>query len=98
MAQPLDVFANLELSQTEKCVLGAGLMDDNDFTKFSGYGFSADDRPELEDWEYEGPYLRAFFCEGDFGSLFPKLDPRVRSIWIGVSLLADNKSRSKKGF
>ena len=72
----LDVFANLELSQTEKCVLGVGLLDDNDFTKFSGGAFEAENRPELEGTEYEGPYLRAFFCEGDLGSLFPKLDPQ----------------------
>ena len=71
----LDLFFNLQLSQTEKCVVGVGALDDNDFTKFSGYGFRADNRPELEGWDYHGPYLRALFCEGDFGSLFPKLDP-----------------------
>ena len=72
----LDLFANLQLSQTEKCVIGIGATDDNDFTRFSGYGFSSDNRPELEDSKYEGPHVRAFFCEGDFGSLFPKLDPK----------------------
>ena len=71
----LDLFFNLQLSQTEKCIVGVGAVDDNDFTKFSGYGFNADNRPELEGSEYYGPYLRTFFCEGDFGSLFPKLDP-----------------------
>ncbi len=70
----LDIFANLQLTQTEKCIIGLGATDDNDFTKFSGYGFTADNRPELEGSEYEGPYVRALFCEGDFGALFPNLD------------------------
>lgn len=76
----LDIFANLQLTTTEKCILGLGALDDNDFTKFSGYGFNADGRPELEDGEYEGPYVRAFFCEGDFGSLFPNLDPKGQKL------------------
>ena len=71
----LDLFFNLQLSQTEKCIIGVGALDENDFTKFSGYGFSSDNRPELEGSEYYGGYLRTAFCEGDFGSLFPNLDP-----------------------
>ena len=71
----LDLFFNLQLSQTEKCVVGVGATDDNEFTKFSGYGFHSDSQPDQEGWDYYGPYLRAFFCEGDLGSLFPRLDP-----------------------
>ena len=71
----LDLFLNLQLTQTEKCVLGVGALDDNEFTRFTGYGFKSKDRPELEGSDYYGPYVRAFFCEGDIGSLFPRLDP-----------------------
>ncbi len=73
IATRLDLFANLQLSETEKCVVGVAPLDNNSFFRFTRYSFESNTgmeggRPEL------GLYLRTAFCEGDFGSLFPSLD------------------------
>jgi hypothetical protein len=71
----LDLFANLQLTTTEKCIVGVAPMDKNRFTSFSRYSLESNQGEGGHRPEY-GLYVRTAFCEGDFGSLFPNLDPR----------------------
>ncbi len=74
-ANRLDLFGNLQLTTTEKCIIGVAPLDKNGFDSFTRYSFQSNQ--DKEDWQDEtGIYVRTFFCEGDLGSLFPKLDPR----------------------
>ena len=74
-ANRLDIFANLQLTSTEKCIVGLGPLDANEFTNFTRYSFESNQN--REGWQSEfNFYVRTAFCEGDFGSLFPKLDPK----------------------
>lgn len=82
-ANRLDLFANLQLSGTERVLIGVRPLDKDGV--FSGYRFS----PEAE----QGPVreytadVTTFFFEGDFGELFPNLDPGdTRSFDLGFSL------------
>ena len=69
-----DFFANLQLTGTEKIVAGVRPFDKNEPDDFSGYRLEPDDDNGRQD-EFD-PKLRTLFAEGDFGSLFPKLDPQ----------------------
>ena len=72
-ANRLDLFANLQLTGTEKINFGIRPLDNNRPGQFTRYTFE----PEAEDG-FNGefnPDVRTFFFEGDFGSLFPDLDP-----------------------
>ncbi len=74
IATRLDLFANLSLTTTEKCIVGIAPLDSNRFSNFTRYSFESNQG--LEGGRSEaGVYLRTAFCEGDFGSLFPNLDP-----------------------
>ena len=68
-----DFFANLQLTGTEKIVFGVRPFDKNEPDDFSGYRLEPDDDSGRQD-EY-GLNIRTLFAEGDFGSLFPNLDP-----------------------
>ena len=85
IATRLDAFLNLQLTSTEKCIVGLAPFDKNRFTNFSRYSFESNQG--LEGGQSEaGLYLRTAFCEGDFGSLFPNLDPKgIRLIDYGFS-------------
>jgi hypothetical protein len=76
----LDAFANLQLTTTEKCIIGVAPLDKNRFTNFTRYSFESNQGLEGGQSEF-GLYVRTLFCEGDFGSLFPALDPK------GVNLI-----------
>ena len=71
-ATRLDLFANLQLTHTEKLVIGVRPLDRNAFNRFTrvqlndNFG-SSKIEPNLD--------IRTLFFEGDFGSLFPGLDP-----------------------
>ncbi len=78
-ASRLDLFANLQLTSTEKCLVGIGVADKNRFTNFTRYSFESTQGDEGWNPEFGG-FVRALFCEGDFGSLFPKLDPKGTSL------------------
>ncbi len=69
----LDIFTDLQLTHSEKCIVGIAPLDENRGANFTGYTF---DSPNKSDgWRFEsGVHVRALFCEGDFGSLFPNLD------------------------
>lgn len=69
----LDIFGNLQLTTTEKCIVGLAPLDKNRFTNFTRYSFESNQGLEGGQGEF-GLYVRTAFCEGDFGSLFPNLD------------------------
>lgn len=68
----LDLFANLQLTGTEKLVLGIRPFDRNRPDRFTGYAFEPDSQKEFHE-DLNGD-IRTFFFEGDLGSLFPNLD------------------------
>ena len=71
-ANRLDIFAELEVSPTERLVIAYRPFDKNG--EFSGCVF---DDPVLDE-ECDGHYEeepQALFFEGNFGEIFPKLDP-----------------------
>lgn len=70
----LDLFANLQLSATERILLGIEPL--HDAPKFSGYRF----HPRDDDGWVNGTNLdiATLFFEGDFGEIFPFLDPHDR--------------------
>lgn len=68
-ANRLDLFGNLYLTPTERILIGFRPLDDEGV--FSGYRFSD---PE-DDVDGLNAQVMTFFFEGDFGELFPLLDP-----------------------
>ena len=84
-ANRLDLFANLQLSGTEKAVLGIRPLDKNRFGQFSGYNFESDNRDGGRS-EFNSN-VRTLFFEGDLGSLLPALDPAgVKALDFGFSV------------
>lgn len=71
----LDLFANLQLTSTEKCIVGVAPLDKNRFTNFTRYSWESHQGEEGGRSEL-GTFIRTAFCEGDLGSLFPNLDPK----------------------
>lgn len=70
----LDLLFNLQLSGTERLVIGFQPL--NDGRRFTTYTFKPDD---ASGWDWEGNFnVRTLFFEGDFGELFPKMDPMDR--------------------
>jgi hypothetical protein len=68
----LDLFANLQLTGTERVLFGFRPLDQDN--KFSGYYIEPDD-PRLDGWHDElNGRLTTLFFEGDFGEMFPDLD------------------------
>jgi hypothetical protein len=77
----LDLFANLYLTPTERIVLGIRPLEQNG--DFAGYRFFPHASPE---GNLNGS-IHTLFFEGDFGELFPKLDPNdTRSIDYGFAV------------
>lgn len=68
-ANRLDLFAQARLSPTERLVIGVRPLDKNGV--FSGYDF--DDSESIDGFNLD---VRTLFFEGDFGEIFPKLDPK----------------------
>jgi hypothetical protein len=83
-ASRLDLFANLQLTHSEKIIIGIRPLDRNEFNRFTRVQLndefgSSKIEPNLD--------IRTLFFEGDFGSLFPKLDPKgTKPIDIGFSV------------
>lgn len=68
----LDLFANLQLTGTERLVVGFRPLDKDRSGKFTGYQFEPKAR---RGWLDEtNANIQTLFFEGDFGSLFPFLD------------------------
>jgi hypothetical protein len=68
----LDLYANLQLTGTEKIILGIRPLDRNRLDQFSRVTFNDNRGGNQEEFNLD---IRTFFFEGDLGSLFPKLDP-----------------------
>ena len=89
-ANRLDLFVNLQLSGTERILLGFRPFDNGVFArpalaKYTGYQFGPDG---TEGWLYkfDATPTTAFF-EGDLGQIFPDLDPLgTRPLDIGFSI------------
>jgi hypothetical protein len=89
-ANRLDVFGNLQLSGTERLLVGLRPLDDATFAKpaqakYFGYQFSPD---TTDGWVYKfKAEPTTLFFEGDIGQIFPRLDPMGTSPWdIGFSV------------
>ncbi|MCB1052117.1 MAG: hypothetical protein KDC71_16070, partial [Acidobacteria bacterium] len=74
-ANRLDVFGNLQLTGSERIVVGLRNLDQAG--TFSGYVFNSE-VPSLDEGKQDGlnADLQTLFFEGDFGELFPNLSPR----------------------
>ena len=89
-ANRLDLYGNLQLSGTERVLIGFRPLDDGVFAKpalakYTGYQINPDG---TDGWVYkfEGRPTTLFF-EGDFGQVFPKLDPYgTKQLDIGFSV------------
>jgi len=85
-ANRLDIFGNLYFTPTERILVGYRPLDTlgtNPNGTFSGYRFSPDSGSTNG---FNGKLITAFF-EGDFGELFPNLDPNdVKSLDYGFSI------------
>ncbi len=70
-ASRLDVFANLQLTGTEKILLGLRPVDNNRPREFSRYTFDGANEGFNNELNLD---IETLFFEGDLGSLFPNLD------------------------
>ncbi|MGK0171208.1 MAG: hypothetical protein ACI9W2_002937 [Gammaproteobacteria bacterium] len=69
-----DVFANLQLSPTERVIIGARMLDKRG--QFTGYRRTPDGS---QGWIGNlNANVTTLYVEGDFGQLFPRLDPEDR--------------------
>ena len=77
-ANRLDLFANLQLSGTERIVFGVSPLHDRDLGGFSGYVFSPDSQEGfVDELNFE---VDTLFFEGDLAEIFPKIDVFDRSM------------------
>ena len=76
-ANRLDLFANLQLSATERFLVGFRPVDQNTTpARFSGYQIEPRSSAGYVDAFSATP--RTFFFEGEFGEIFPRLDAHDR--------------------
>ena len=73
IANRLDVFANLQLTGTEKILLGIRPTDNNRPNRFTRYTFKGADEGFNDEFGFN---VETLFFEGDVGSLFPFLDKK----------------------
>ncbi len=71
-ANRLDLYANVQLTGTEKFIIGARPLDRNLPTQFSRVSFNDNRGSGQSEFNMD---IRTMFFEGDLVSLFPKLDP-----------------------
>lgn len=83
-ANRLDLYANLQLSGTERILVGVRPLDENGL-EYSGYRFEP--RPGRDWVDAVNFEPRMFFFEGEFGQIFPKLtDGGKRNLDYGFSI------------
>ncbi len=70
-ASRLDIFANLKLTPTERILIGFSPLTEG--TRHTGILYTDDDGVEYVNGL--NPYLTTLFFEGEFGEIFPNLDP-----------------------
>lgn len=78
IANRLDIFFNLQLSGTEKILLGLRPLDNNNPREFTRYTFEGADEG-FNDFTRIG--VETLFFEGDLGSVFQNLDKEGQS-WL----------------
>ena len=84
LANRLDVFANLQLTGTEKILLGIRPTDNNRPDQFTRYTFEGQKEGFNEEFGFN---IETLFFEGDLGSLFPVLDKKgARPIDLGFTV------------
>jgi hypothetical protein len=71
-ANRLDLYANVQLTGTEKFIVGVRPLDRNEPSKFSRVAFNDNRGDGQSEFNMN---IRTMFFEGDLGSLFPGLDP-----------------------
>lgn len=71
LANRMDLYANLQLTGTEKILLGLRPFDNNEPGRFTRYTFSGSDEDFKNELNYD---VESLFFEGDLGSLIPNLD------------------------
>lgn len=69
-ANRLDLYGNLYFTPTERILIGFRPLD-REGLFYSGYRFQPQDGPQ----NALNAYITTLFFQGDFGELFPKLDP-----------------------
>jgi hypothetical protein len=69
-ANRLDLYGNLYLTPTERILIGFRPLDRNGLA-YSGYRFQPHDGPQ----NALNGYVTTLFFQGDFGEIFPRLDP-----------------------
>lgn len=70
-ANRLDIFGNLQLSGTERILIGVSPLRRDG--AFSGYRFKPDDQSGFDN--QLNSRITTLFFEGEFGEIFPNLDP-----------------------
>lgn len=83
-ANRLDLFSQLNLSGTERILFGLRPFDEEETARreFGGYDF--DQGSSIDAWNAD---VQTLFFEGDFGEIFPLLDPYdTRALDIGFSV------------
>lgn len=83
-ASRIDLFANLQLTGTEKILLGLRPVDQNRFERFSRYTFDGAEEGFKNAINLD---IETLFFEGDLGSLIPNLDKAgMRPIDFGFTV------------
>ncbi len=87
-ANRLDIFANLQLTATERILIGMQPLHDRDLAPtFTGINFGPNnDRTGRGNDGYVDKFngdIRTFFFEGDLGEMFPNLD---RNDFLGLDI------------
>ncbi|MCG8559491.1 MAG: hypothetical protein MI824_06815 [Hyphomicrobiales bacterium] len=84
IANRLDLFINLQLTGTEKILLGFRPTDNNRPNRFTRYTFDGAEEGFNDEFSITP---ETFFFEGDFGSLFPRFDRKgVKPIDFGFTI------------
>lgn len=71
IANRMDLYVNLQLTGTEKILLGLRPFDNNLPGRFTRYTFDGSNEEFNNELNFD---IETLFFEGDIGSLFPKLD------------------------
>ena len=84
IANRMDLFVNLQLTGTEKILLGLRPFDNNLPSRFTRYTFDGSNKEFNNELNFD---VETLFFEGDIGSLFPKLDPAgIKPIDFGFTV------------
>lgn len=80
----VDLYANLQLTGTEKIIVGFRPTDRNRLDRFTRVTFNDNRGGDQEEFNMD---VRTLFFEGDFGSLFPGLDrPGMKKLDYGFTV------------